>query len=95
MCHKPVEQRRFDHQKTLHHRKPISIGGARHNKRNHSWIQRIKHQAWHTLFDNHTATTIVFLINQHYIDPDYEVVLVRKEQTCLDLLSQSVGSSSG
>jgi hypothetical protein len=75
---KTPEQRRFDHELTLHHRKPTSIGGARHNKANHSWLPRIQHQAWHILFSNHSAQTICYIINEKYIDPEYEFRLVKK-----------------
>lgn len=78
MCHKPIEQRKFDHQLTLHHRKPKSIGGARRDERNISMLPRIQHIAWHTLFGNNTAVVISKMINEKYLDPDYEFVCIRR-----------------
>ena len=72
------KNRDYNHQLTLHNRKPTSIGGSRHGKRNHSRVTRIQHQAWHTLFSNHTAQTIVSIINEKWIDPDYEIICVKK-----------------
>lgn len=63
---------------SLHHRKPTSIGGSRHNKRNHSILPVKQHQAWHTLFSNLTAETICALINEKYLDPAYEFICVKK-----------------
>ena len=67
-----------EQQLTLHHRKPTSIGGSRHNKRNHSYVPRNQHQAWHTLFSNHTAQTICAIINEKFLDSDYQFVCVKK-----------------
>jgi hypothetical protein len=76
---KPREERRADHKLTLHHRKPTSIGGSRRDKRNLSWIIRIQHRAWHILFSNHTAETICAIINEKFLDPDYEFVCQRRK----------------
>lgn len=62
---------------TLHHRKPTSIGGSRHNKRNHSMLPSKQHQAWHTLFSNLSAETICALINEKYLDPDFKFVCTK------------------
>ena len=78
MSKKSPEKRRADHALTLHHRKPTSIGGSKRDNRNHSWVTRIQHRAWHILFSNHTAQTICLIINEKFIDPDYELKLVRK-----------------
>lgn len=59
---------------SLHHRKPTSIGGSRHNKRNHSMLPIKQHEAWHTLFSNLKAETICALMNEKYLDPDYKFV---------------------
>lgn len=80
MSKKTREERKLGQQLTLHHRKPTSIGGSKNDKRNHSYIQHIKHNAWHILFSNHSAQTIAFMINEKYIDPDYEFICVRKEK---------------
>jgi hypothetical protein len=69
-----------EHRLTLHHRKPISIGGARHSKRNQSKITQNKHRAWHTLFHNLTAQEICEEMNKFYLDPDYKMVCVENPQ---------------
>ena len=79
-----LEMRRHNHEKTLHHRKPTSIGGRRHDPKNHSWLHRNKHQAWHTLFENYGAQAICGLINRDYLDTDYVFICVRKEALCKD-----------
>ena len=45
---------------TKHHRKPRSLGGL-DTKRNISLVFRYKHQAWHILFDSHTAPAMLEL----------------------------------
>jgi len=79
MSNKTREERKRGQELTLHHRKPTSIGGSKRDRRNHSYVQHIKHCAWHTLFSNHTAETIIRIINEKYIDPDYEVVCRKRE----------------
>ena len=60
-----------------HHRKPSSIGGTS-DQRNISILPKSKHTSWHYLFGNLTAERIVEEINRQYIDPDYELIVVRK-----------------
>lgn len=79
MSRKGSEERRECQKPTLHHRKPVEIGGARHHQRNHSRVPLNKHQAWHTLFGIKEASDICKLINESYLDPDYEFVCMRKE----------------
>lgn len=43
---------------TLHHRKPKSIGGSLHEKRNRSYVPEDEHRAWHSFFDNLPAQQI-------------------------------------
>jgi hypothetical protein len=73
---KSKQKQCFDCQITLHHRKPTSIGGSKHNKKNHSKVTRIQHRAWHTLFSNFTAQTIAGIINEKWVDPAYKFVCV-------------------
>lgn len=73
---KTREQREYDHKLTLHHRKPTSIGGARHNVDNHSYVPRIQHISWHNLFSNHTAETICAIVNEKFLDNDYKLICV-------------------
>lgn len=67
------------HKKTVHHRKPRSIGGT-DDTRNLSYITDRKHKAWHTLFQNKRADQIVWELNNVYLDPDYVVVLKEKKK---------------
>ena len=62
---------------TRHHRKPKSLGGGR-SKRNISLLPNKKHVAWHILFENWPAHKIAEEINQKFIDPDYQLVIVRR-----------------
>ena len=64
---------------TFHHRKPKSLGGRR-EPQNLIRLPHKKHQAWHFLFMNFTPERIAEEINQKYLDPDYEVIAVRKEK---------------
>jgi hypothetical protein len=80
MSKKTREERKAGQELTLHHRKPTSIGGSKRDKRNHSYVQHIKHCAWHTLFSNHSAQTIAYIINEKFLDPDYEFICQRKEK---------------
>lgn len=77
---------------TRHHRKPRSIGG-KSEPRNIVRIPGNKHAAWHTLFANWVPEKIARIISETYLDPDYELIAIRKEELCesLQLLS---GSSS-
>jgi len=43
---------------TVHHRKPKSLGGG-DDKRNISHVYRYLQEAWHLLFDDHSAPQIV------------------------------------
>ena len=78
MSKKTREERKASRVKTLHHRKPISIGGSRHNAYNHSWIPENKHRAWHLLFGVLQPQIIAEVINQTYLDTDYEFICVRR-----------------
>ena len=60
-----------------HHRKPRSLGGD-NSDRNVIHVKSSQHQAWHTLFYNCKPHQIAFIINTTWIDPDYEVVVVKK-----------------
>lgn len=64
-------------QPTTHHRKPRSIGGNG-EPRNISRIPAKKHEAWHLLFANFHPERIAEEINKHYLDPDYQVIVVRR-----------------
>lgn len=74
MSNKTPEQRKAGKVKTLHHRKPVAIGGDRKNPKNLSWIPRDKHRAWHFLFGILTPQEIAQVINQKYLDPEFELI---------------------
>lgn len=61
-----------------HHRKPRSLGGNSADK-NMSHVSVSKHRAWHTLFGNYTPEQIIRIINNTWLDPDYELIAKRKE----------------
>ena len=60
-----------------HHRKPRSLGGTS-DARNMSEVPISQHAAWHTLFYNLQPVSIAHIINEYYLDPDYEFVVRRK-----------------
>lgn len=62
-----------------HHRKPASLGGQG-NAENISVVNPMKHRAWHLLFENKSAEEIAKIINEVWIDPDYELVCCRREK---------------
>lgn len=62
-----------------HHRKPRSLGGST-TENNLSTVRKSHHQHWHGIFGNMTAEQIIRYINAKWIDPDYVVVLYRKQQ---------------
>jgi hypothetical protein len=62
---------------TRHHRKPRSLGGTA-TKTNISRLPPKKHTAWHILFSNLTPEKIAEEINRLYLDPDYQLIVVRK-----------------
>ena len=63
---------------SLHHRKPVSLGGT-NDERNLSELSTSRHRAWHTCFQNWTPERIAQEISRRYIDPDYKMVAVKKE----------------
>jgi hypothetical protein len=62
---------------TRHHRKPRSLGG-KSEKKNISRISAKKHTAWHILFRNLEPEAIADEINRMFLDPDYQLIVVRK-----------------
>ena len=63
---------------TRHHRKPRSRNGS-DDESNISYLTKTQHQAWHCLFQDLEPKEIVRLINSKFIDPDYFLVAVRRE----------------
>jgi len=62
---------------TYYHRKPKSLGGKRET-RNITNLPHKTHQAWHLLFQNYPVERIAEEINAKFIDPDYELIVRRK-----------------
>lgn len=62
---------------TRHHRKPKSLGGTG-DPRNIVRLPAKKHAAWHLLFRNLPAERIAEEINRWYIDPDYQLLVMRR-----------------
>lgn len=63
---------------TKHHKKPKSIGGT-NAVQNISHVPEAQHEAWHLLFSNMTVPTIVAILNEKWIDPDYEITARRRQ----------------
>jgi hypothetical protein len=61
-----------------HHRKPRSLGGTNAN-RNMAHVPSVKHEAWHLLFSNYNPYQIAMIINNTWLDSDYELVVVKKD----------------
>ena len=66
---------RFD----KHHRLPRSIGG-KNKPRNISQIPRNLHESWHLLFANMTAEQIAQRITDWYLDPNFVMVAIPREE---------------
>lgn len=64
---------------TEHHRCPKSLGGKA-VQGNISLVPGNKHRAWHLLFRNHPPEIVAKIINKVWIDPDYEMVVVRRRK---------------
>jgi len=62
----------------IHHRKPRSLHG-RTNKRNCVKVPKTQHEYWHFLFRNYTPEIIAEIINLNWIDPDYELIAIKKQ----------------
>ena len=90
-------KRSHKHTLTKHHRLPRSVGGTNHPD-NISYVPCYHHEAWHTLFSNLDAPTICAIINQKWLDPNYEfvcrnkltkeIVCVRRANTTGDLFAE-------
>lgn len=62
---------------TKHHRKPKSLGGEDRDF-NISMVNDKKHQSWHNLFDNKEPHEIAKIINNIWLDPDFEFIVRRR-----------------
>lgn len=66
--------------KDRHHRKPRSRNGT-DEKSNIVHVPKHYHRAWHQLFRNHSPECIAEIINSTWIDPDYYMVVRRKDES--------------
>jgi len=64
--------------KNIHHRKPKSIGGGNTGE-NLSRVLVRHHVAWHVLFKNYEAEAIASIINDVWLDSDYEFIVRRRK----------------
>lgn len=69
--------RNHNHDLTRHHRKCRSKNGTSTSD-NISIIPHILHESWHRLFKNYDAKEICEIINETYIDPDYEFICIKR-----------------
>ena len=65
------------HQTDRHHRKPRSIGGQ-DVANNISIVNKRQHEAYHHLFSNMSAPAICAVLNETWLDPDYEITIKRR-----------------
>ena len=75
-----------------HHRKPRSLGGGNED-RNISLLPRVKHAAWHTLFQNWDAYRIAEEVNEMYLDPAYKMVVIPASMA-IDPLIQIIAANT-
>ena len=62
--------------KSRHHRRPRFLGGTS-DERNITILPTNKHRAWHLLFRDFSPERIAQEINERFLDPDFEMVVVR------------------
>jgi len=60
-----------------HHRKPRCMGGLG-NSRNISNVRTDMHRAYHKLFGHGDPFVIIRILNEIWIDPEYELVVRKK-----------------
>lgn len=64
-----------------HHRKPKILGGSgRLGSPNMIQVSVIEHRAWHCLVGTQTPIQIAKTLNETWLDPDWELIAVRKEK---------------
>jgi hypothetical protein len=62
-----------------HHRKPKVHGGSgKLGSPNMVQVLVVKHRAWHCLFGTKTPEDIAATINATWLDPEYEMIAVKK-----------------
>lgn len=74
---------------TKHHRRCKSRGGTC-TIQNISYVPQKLHEKYHDLFCNFSPTKIAHILNEHWIDPDYTMIAVHKDD--LDAVNRAIGS---
>ena len=74
-----MRRRRIRKPRDVHHRKPRSRGGTDHPS-NLVKVYKNEHQAWHLLFANYSPETVARIINEIWLDPDYELVVYQRRR---------------
>lgn len=64
-------------ERTKHHRRCKVNGGSAHDPHNISFAPRLKHDAFHTLFGHMEAEQIAYILNTHWLDPRFQLVVER------------------
>jgi hypothetical protein len=60
-----------------HHRKPRSRGGSNHPS-NLVWVKKEQHVAFHRLFGNATPQEVARILNETWIDNDWQLIAIKK-----------------
>ena len=64
-----------------HHRKPKVHGGSgKLGSPNMVQVLVVKHRAWHCLFGTKQPEDIARIINETWLDPEWEMVAVRRKK---------------
>ena len=79
-------KRNYPKQLTLHHRKPVSVGGS-NVAQNISYVTRERHEMYHTLFGSGTVQEVLHELNTTWLDQEVIVVALSRRQLKL-LISQ-------
>ena len=73
-----------------HHRLPRSRGGG-NNHENISIVKQTDHDHYHVLFSNLSVHAIAMLLNEKWVDPRYELVVIeRRRETKQDAESARI-----
>ena len=64
-----------------HHRKPKKLhGSGKLNGPNMVHVPIVQHRAWHTLFGVKTPAEIASIINETWLDPEWEMVAQKRNK---------------
>lgn len=82
-----MSKHKYEHKDT-HHRKPKSHNGN-NDPSNLAHVPKHYHRAWHQLFQNFHPYRIAEIINSVWIDPSYELIVRRRDDTNSDMRTMS------